>query len=411
RLRRRSLAALRQQVEAVDPASFAAFLPAWQSVATLAKKRPIDELVRQLAGAPLIASTLDDPLLASRSRDASMDLDAALTSGEVVWIGLEALGTRDGRVALLPRELAPALMPPEREDPPSEALHTAIVSHLKSFGASFFTDVYHGVGGGSTDDVVEAMWDLVWAGVVTNDSLAPLRGFTARRRRKAQRRPNVVAVPNHARGRWYLTESLRAGAGSPEERALNLAHALLDRYGVVTRDVVLAEGIVGGFSGLYPAFSSLEDIGTVRRGYFIEGMGGAQFALPGAVERLRHLEPSPLTILAATDPAQAYGASVPWPHADNKVERRAGARVALADGVPVAWLDPAGRRVVTFDADEATTVGAIEELSFVHGKVSIATIDGSPAPDHDLAPALLAAGFLSGYKGFTVRPVPAGRRG
>ncbi|MGI9528602.1 MAG: DNA glycosylase AlkZ-like family protein, partial [Acidimicrobiia bacterium] len=142
RLRRRSLAALRQQVEAVDPASFAAFLPAWQSVATPAKKRPIDEIVRQLAGAPLIASTLDDPLLASRSRDASVDLDAALTSGEVVWIGLEALGTRDGRVALLPRELAPALMPPEREDVPSEALHTAIVSHLKSFGASFFTDVY-----------------------------------------------------------------------------------------------------------------------------------------------------------------------------------------------------------------------------------------------------------------------------
>ena len=186
---------------------------------------------------------------------------------------------------------------------------------------------------------------------------------------------------------------------------------------------MLAEGIVGGFSGLYPAFSSLEDIGTVRRGYFIEGMGGAQFALPGAVERLRHVEPSPLTVLAASDPAQAYGASVPWPDSATgtddtgpkgkgaKVERRAGARVALADGVPVAWLDPAGRRVVTFDADESTTVGAIEELSFAHGKVSIATIDGLPAPDHALAPALLAAGFLSGYKGFTVRPVPADRRG
>lgn len=411
RLRRRSLAALRQQVEAVDPSSFAAFLPAWQSVAAPGPKRPIEEIVRQLAGAPLIASTLDDPLLASRSSNSSTDLDAALTSGEVVWIGLEALGTRDGRVALLPRDIAATLMPPQRDDVPSDALHTAIVDHLTSFGASFFTDVYHGVGGGSTDDLVEAIWDLVWAGVVTNDSLAPLRGFTARRRRKAQRRPNVVAVPKHASGRWYLTDSLRAGAGSPEERALALAHVLLDRYGVVTRDVVLAEGILGGFSGLYPAFSSLEDIGTVRRGYFIEGMGGAQFALPGAVERLRRFEASPLAVLAATDPAQAYGASVPWPRTEGKVERRAGALVAMVDGAPVAWLDPAGRRIVTFDADEAITVSAIEKLSFAHGKVSIATIDGSAAPDHALASPLMAAGFVSGYKGYTVRPIPAGRRG
>ena len=410
RLRRRSLAALRQQVEAVEPSRYAAFLPGWQSIANPPKRRPVLEIVRQLAGAPLIASSLDDPLLSSRSPTAPEDLDTAMANGEVVWIGIEALGTRDGRIALLPRDTASHLMLTPQEEAPDDVLHRAIIEHLASFGASFFVDVYHGVGGGSPDELTEAIWDLVWAGVVTNDSISPLRGYTARRRRRKPAMPHVVAVPLHGTGRWYLTERLRTPAVSAEERTLTLAHTLLDRYGVVTRDVVLAEGIAGGFSGLYPAFSSLEDIGTVRRGYFVEGMGGAQFALPGAVERLRHQDAPGMAVFAATDPAQAYGASVAWPGTVAKVERRAGALVAMAEGSPVAWLDPAGRRVVTFGSDEAKSVGAIEMLSKAHGKVSIATIDESPAHEHALAPALLAAGFLSGYKGFTVRPTPANTR-
>ena len=179
---------------------------------------------------------------------------------------------------------------------------------------------------------------------------------------------------------------------------------LLDRYGIVTRDVVLAEGIPGGFSGLYPAFSSLEDVGSVRRGYFVEGMGGAQFALPGAIERVRRLDPSSLVVLAATDPANPYGAAVPWPDSAGTPERRAGALVALSGWGPVAWMDPAGRRIITFGAEDVETVRAIEDLSQAHGRVTIATIDEREARDHPLSGDMVAAGFVSGYKGFTIRP-------
>jgi ATP-dependent Lhr-like helicase len=189
---------------------------------------------------------------------------------------------------------------------------------------------------------------------------------------------------------------------SAEERALAVANNLLDRFGIVTRDIVLAEGTPGGFSGLYAAFSSLEDVGSVRRGYFIEGMGGAQFALPGAVERLRRPEPATI-VLSAVDPANPYGASVPWPSSEGKAERRSGASVCLVDGRPAAWLDSSGRRIVTFGVEDAVVVDAIHRLASVRSRVQIATIDGAEVLDHALGPELINAGFTSGYKGLALR--------
>ena len=402
RLRRRTLSVLRQQVEAVDPSTFARFLPVWQGTGAEAS-RPILEIVQQLAGAPIVASTIDEHVLTTRSVSGIADLDGALATGDVVWVGLEAIGSKDGRIAIAPRSTVGAVLPPESTFEGDER-HAAILEVLVRSGASFFADIYAHVGGDPME-VADSVWDLVWSGVVTNDSLAPLRAYTRRRKaRSGGRKPSIVATPPHAAGRWYLVERLRHPALSAEEQALARATILLDRYGVVTRDVVLAEGVPGGFSGLYPAFSSLEDVGSVRRGYFVEGMGGAQFAVPGAIERLRHLDATTMVVLAATDPANPYGAAVPWPESAGSPERRAGALVALSADGPVAWMDPGGRRVVTFGRDEAAIVRAIEELSKAHGRVTIATIDEHDARDHPLSSELVAAGFVSGYKGFTVRP-------
>ncbi|MDJ0790974.1 MAG: DEAD/DEAH box helicase [Acidimicrobiia bacterium] len=409
RLRRRSLSVLRQQVEAVEPAAYARFLPVWQETGS-ERPRPALEIVHQLAGAPIVASTLDDQVMATRSTRESADLDAVLATGEVVWVGLSALGSRDGRIALAPRSIAPAVVAEARPFEAMDDRHRAILDHLSASGASFFTDVYHALGGGDPDEAADAIWDLVWTGAVTNDSLAPLRAYTSRRSRKRSKRPQLMATPHHATGRWYLTATLHQASGTNEERALALASVLLDRYGVVTRDVVLAEGIPGGFSGLYPAFSSLEDVGTVRRGYFVEGMGGAQFALPGAIERLRTLDASSPVVLAATDPANPYGAAVPWPESAGSPERRAGALVVVAGQGPLAWLDPPGRKLATFGAPTEATVAAIEQLTLAHGKATVATIDGIDTREHPLSAELLARGFVSGYKGFTVRSAPASRQ-
>lgn len=188
-----------------------------------------------------------------------------------------------------------------------------------------------------------------------------------------------------------------------EQRALAISGALLERYGIVTRDVVLAEKTAGGFSGLYRALSSLEDVGSVRRGYFIEGMGGAQFALPGAVERIRMTPDSYRITLDSTDPANPYGASIAWPSTEGKPERRAGATVALAAGVPIAWLDKSGRRVATFAASPDETASTILLLSEERKRSTIAEIDRTDVLDHALAPVLREHGFASGYKGLTVR--------
>jgi ATP-dependent Lhr-like helicase len=177
---------------------------------------------------------------------------------------------------------------------------------------------------------------------------------------------------------------------------------LLERYGIIARDIVLAEVSPGGFSGMYPALSSLEDIGRVRRGYFIDGFGGAQFGLPGAIDRLRSAAESDLIVMAATDPANPFGSIIPWPEVDGRPTRTAGARVAAKAGSLLAWMDSSGRRVCVFSDDIGRTADAVKELARVHGRVSLSYIGSTPIHDHELANALLDLSFKSGYKGFTL---------
>ena len=298
RLRRRSLALLRREVEPVDAAALGRFLPAWQGA-----DRPrgdVDALadtIARLQGMSVPASILETDVLPGRVRGyRPADLDALVASGDVAWVGAGALGTDDGRVTLVFRSDAPTLLPAGAAEPPDGELHVAIRGHLSERGASFWTDLVTAAGTADERVLLAALWDLVWAGEVTNDTLAPLRAFvrgaSAKIRTKGPgRRPRPGALrrtgPPAGAGRWSLVAGLREPAPATTERAHALAGQLLDRHGVVTRESVLAEGLPGGFVGIYPVFKAMEEAGHVRRGYFVAGLGAAQFAHPGAVDRLR----------------------------------------------------------------------------------------------------------------------------
>ncbi len=365
-LRRRSLAALRREVEPVDAAALARFLPLWQGLG--AARRGVDALVEaigSLQGAALPASVLEADLLPARVGGyRPADLDALCTAGEVVWVGAGPLGATDGRVRLLFRDQAGLLVAPrsrsdDEPDPTATPLHEALRAHLTERGASFWPELVAAAAaaGEAYDDaaVLDALWDLVWAGEVTNDSLAPLRAMVAGKPRKGgatrpgrplrpgARRPNLGRPnlrglsplgPPAAAGRWSSVAPLLLPAPLPTEAMHAQAMQLLERHGVLTREAALAEGVEGGFAAVYPVLKALEERGQVRRGYFVAGLGAAQFALPGAVDRLRSvrdpLEPdlTPVT-LSATDPAQPYGAALPWPASDGRPSRSAGAFVVL----------------------------------------------------------------------------------
>ena len=399
RLRRRSLSVLRKQVEAVDPPRYAAFLTSWNGIGT-DRRVTSAEAIEQLRGFVLPASDLESQILSARSPGASIELDRMLAAGDLVWIGVEPLGSRDGKLMLVPRDAVPLLSLPPTVNQPTGELHTQVLEVLTESGASFFGDIYRIVGGDPVE-ATDALWDLVWAGVVTNDSFAPVRAFIARRGRRASRSGRVSLSPPHAQGRWFLVDNLRRTPPPAEERGLAIAHMLLDRYGVVTRNGVISESIPGGFSGLYPVLSSLEDIGSTRRGYFVEGQGGAQFGLPGAIEQLRMPCATDVVVLASTDPANPYGASLAWPPSDGKPQRRARSTVAIASGVPIAWLDPAGRAISLFGADETQTIEAIWMLATARDRCVIARIDAIDARDHALGGLLIERGFTRGYKGMT----------
>ncbi len=427
-LRRRSLAALRREIEPVDAETLARFLPGWQGVG--GRRRGTDavaDAVTQLQGAAITASVLETDVLASRVEQyRPADLDALCTSGELVWVGAGALGTSDGRVRLAFRDQLSVLLG-EPEQTPDGAEHSALVAHLGAKGASFWPDLVAAVQSADlaydTDTVHAALWDLVWAGVVTNDSLAPVRAMLGGQkapkqsasRSGARRRPRVGGITNlgppTAAGRWSLVSSLRGSAPSPTERTLAQAHQLLDRYGILTRETALAEGISGGFAGVYPVLKALEERGEIRRGYFIAGLGAAQFALPGAVDRIRSLrsterDQTPL-VLAATDPAQPYGASLAWPETAGRPARAAKTHVVLVAGEPVVLLERAGRSLVTFPLAEETDswTAAIQDL-VRHGRLrslEIGKVNGQPVRETPWAARLEAAGFSAGYRGMTFR--------
>ncbi len=413
RLRRRSLAVLRKEIEPVEPAGLGRFLPAWQGVGP-APARPgrLYEIVRTLQGAAVPASILEADVLAGRMDYTPALLDELAASGELVWVGRGPLGARDGRVALYLRDQAPLLLDDGAGDePPAGPIHDLLREHFAGRGASFFRDLYDAAGGGDQDEVLDALWDLVWAGEVTNDTLAPLRAFLwgKARRRKGGKPQLPGTAPAAGSGRWYLTADLIRRRPSVERRAAAWADQLLERHGVVTRDAVLAEGLSGGFSGLYPVLAAMEDAGRVRRGYFVEGLGGAQFAVPGALDRLRATaEPGGAVTLAAADPANPYGAALPWPaEAEGRAGRSAGAYVVLVEGALAAFVERGGRKLLTFSADPdrlATLSGAVADLYRRRmRRATVETVDGEPAGSTALGAELRNHGYVTSYKGLAYR--------
>ena len=437
-LRRRSLATLRREVEPVEVEAYARFLPAWHGIP--GERRGSEALVEALGllqGAALVASTLEVDVLGQRVRGyRSADLDELCTNGDVVWVGAGAIGAQDGRVRLFFADQLPLLLGAiEPIAAPEGALHDALRTQLDQRGASFWGQLRVAIPGCAEAELLAALWDLVWAGEVTNDSIAPLRSAitgrgragrspTGQRQRPRPGRLTRIAPPAAA-GRWSLVSQLVASTPSPTESAHATAVQLLERYGVVTRETVLAEGIVGGFASVYGVLKILEERGQARRGYFVSGLGAAQFSLPGAVDRLRATReptdpmlhpgdvPAPL-VLAATDPAQPYGAALRWPDTPGRPARLASAIVALADGQPAAWLDRRGHHLVTFpatlpaDAGDAAPRWAEALAATVkdgrYRSLEIRKVDGEAvAARPEVAAMLSAAGFVEGYRGMTLR--------
>ncbi|MEA2324639.1 MAG: ATP-dependent helicase Lhr and Lhr-like helicase [Solirubrobacteraceae bacterium] len=429
RLRRASLAVLRKEIEASDQRALAAFLPSWHGVdrhpAAGAGIDRLREVLVPLQGLALPADTWERDVLPRRTGAYSPTwMDQLCASGEVVWVGAGALGRNSGRVALYFREDAEAVGPPAyKGERPGEPAHDLLRERLAT-APCFFTDLLAEVAL-TPEEIQEALWDLVWAGEVTNDAWAPLRAprltlARAQRSRgergRAGRRLGARRTGGQAQvqGRWSLTTSLFRREPEPAQRRRTMAELLLERYGIVTREQVLAEGVPGGFSILYDSLSQLETLGTCRRGYFIEGLGGAQFALPGAVERLRAggtgAEAPPL-VLAATDPAQPYGAALPWPKRGDearKPQRVAGANVVLAGGEPVIYVERGGRGLsVLADPGDARVRPALEALAaFVTAdrarRLSLERVDGEPVVGSRYEDLLVELGFRAGPRKLTL---------
>ena len=410
RLKRRSLAALRSEIEPVEPTALARFQLAWQGVSSDPPRGrgALADAIHRITGASIPASTLERDVLAARVGDVGGALDDLMLTGDLVWVGEGSLGIRDGRVALFPREsLSTLWFGPEVDFDPGERAQ-AILSELASRGASFFRDIYESTGGGDPEEALESLWDLVWSGRVTNDTFAPMRAYTARRKTRSSGRPSVSSrFPAHAQGRWSLTTQLIHDQPSETERHAAWARLLLDRHGVITRSTVLAEGFPGGFSALYPVYRHLEETGQIRRGYFVEGLGGSQFALPGAVDRLRGEPRNGLAVLAATDPANPYGGALPWPEVDGvRLARDAGAYVMVHNGELVAYLDKARRGLTLLDvtSDKFGEVSrALAEVAGRHRRLTLVTVNGEPAPKSALALPLSEWGFATAPRGLTYR--------
>ena len=443
RLRRASLAVLRKEVEPVDARALARFLPAWQGV----DRHPpagagvdrLREVLVPLQGLALPVEVWERDVLPRRTGAYSPAwMDQLCASGELVWVGAGALGRNSGRVVLYFREDLSVLGPPSQRTGTGAAAradagagaaespaHHAVRARL-AVGACFFTDLLVDVEL-SPEEIQEALWDLVWAGEATNDAFAPLRAprlTLARAQRERVRgaaRPGRFAARRRGagasaqvQGRWSLTEPLFRAAVDPSARRRAIAELMLERYGILTREQVRAEGLPGGFSGVYPELSQLETLGVARRGYFVEGLGGAQFALPGAVERLRAVssdEETPV-VLAAVDPAQPYGAALPWPERAPEDARRltrvAGAYVVLRGGEPILYLERGGRALQTLvAADDPRIEPALHALveqvrAGRPRRVALEKVDGESALTSPLGPALVALGFQQGPRRLTL---------
>ncbi len=490
-IRRKSLARLRKEVEPVAQATLARLFTRWQGV--VSPRRGLDALldvVENLQGAPLPASLLETEILPARIAGyRPADLDTLIAAGEVVWVGLEPLGERDGRVALYLAERMRLLWPPNRiyrgetggasgrtqipfgndnkkvatEEMSEREL--AIVAYLRRSGASFFQPLHDGLGGGYPGETIEALWSVVWRGLVTNDALNCLRAYTEKTGASAGRSNGKPVrrvhhqqqgfrsrrtTPPTAQGRWSLNEvAFDAERGTPvrqTEWSHAIAQQLLTRYGVVFRETAHAEDLPGGFSAIYDVMKALEESGKVRRGYFAADLGATQFAQPAAVDLLRSLRPGEhngsaeegreAVLLAATDPANPYGALLRWPAAPEEgssLTRSVGARVVLVDGALTAYLRRGNPNVQVMLPEEepargnamralaeflvqtvqrAASEGGADGGDRGRGGMLITSINGVAVAEHPIARVLLDAGFQAAPMGFNVRrnlPVLPGR--
>jgi ATP-dependent Lhr-like helicase len=425
RLKRRTLARLRREVAPVDTRTLGVFLPQWHGIDSgEGGPERLLEVVSQIEGVPVPWSELSEILLPQRvARFSLHQLDMICASGSVIWVGRGALGPRDGRIALYLREHADqTLEAPASDEPPSD-LHGAILGVLQQRGASFTNEIEQAVRhehpGATVDEFKAALWDLVWAGHITNDTFGPLQTLRwprSRFPRRRRRRPSVAG------GRWWRTENLLSGDVGDTERTVAWARLLLERYGVVSREAAQSESLPGGFSPIYRVLKAMEESGQIRRGYFVEGLAGAQFAHVGAVDRLRASRPDEdddeawtgedVVILSAIDPANPYGALLPWPEGGDpegvKPRRVVGASVFLLGGHPVLYVASGGRQILTFPfpgrpSEEILpiVVPALRRIPRRLGKrrLLIEEIDGRPADQSPHLELMRRCGFERTYKG------------
>jgi ATP-dependent Lhr-like helicase len=456
-IRRKSLAKLRKEVEPVEQRTLARLFTRWQGV--VQPRRGLDALldaIENLQGAPLPASILETEILPARiSGYKPADLDTLIAAGEVVWTGFDPLGERDGRIGLYLAEKLPLLWPPRPAVTDLDTKQQGIVDYLRSNGASFFQPLHDGIGGGYPGETLDALWSLVWRGLLTNDALHALRAYCQRpassgRTTKPSRRVHNQAgfrsrrtTPPTAQGRWSLNAVAFDDNRNTPTRQTEWSHAiaqqLLTRYGVVFRETAHAENLPGGFSAIYDVMKALEESGRVRRGYFAADLGATQFAMPAAVDLLRSLrsdsqsDTSEVVMLAATDPANPYGTLLRWPsppEEGSSLTRSVGARVILVEGALTAYLrrgnpslqimlpeeEPArsrtARSLAEFLVASVQREGGVDESRGRAGML-ITSVNGTSVNEHPMARFLLDAGFQAAPLGFNVRrslpPLPGQR--
>lgn len=450
RLKQRSLAFVRNQIAPMPASALVQFSGAWHAVSR--PRRGADGLldaIAQLQGAEISVQTLEEDVLPARVRDFSVSqLDELCSSGELVWQGKGEGGTSGGKVALFLRESVGVLA--ASPDPIEGPAYDSIRSSLRERGALFISEIDFGELT-SKKEQNQALWELVWNGEVSNDRFSAIQALRTARanaskrpssHRSASRRPGRRSFFSRHRvrgsnvpGRWMLfNTALASGTNpTPTEKLAGLAQQLLERYGIITREMVNAEPIAGGWARLYPVFKAMEESGQIRRGYFVSGLGGAQFAVPGAEDQLREhrserANPENIRskrastrqswMLAASDPANPYGVALPWPTTSRQLSRRSGAYVVIDDGQLIAYVRPRSGIIETFLPDETSArqrartkiAVALRDYSPCGKTLTITKIDGKSPSQSELNDDLRRVGFVSDYKGLARSPTPVPAR-
>ena len=457
-IRRKSLARLRREIEPVEQSIFARFTARWQGVTV--RRRGLEavlDVIENLQGTALLASEIEREIIPARVAEYRREqLDTLMASGQIVWVGLEQVGNRDGRVALYLAESLPLLLPPEGVSSSSSLSEKAqrVLGFIHKNGASFFSAIHQGIGGGFPGETRDALWELVWAGKITNDTMHPLRDLLRANDKKRERLDVIAGAPpgspdfirrlrsrsgTPSQGRWAL---IRQNWGTPinaTQWSANIAQQLLVRYGVVFRETAIAENIPQGYPTIYPALKTMEENGWIRRGMFVAGLGAAQFAMPAGVDMLRSFRTEPETpealFLAATDPANLYGTVFPWPRKESEVSsevsesdapnfttthsmsRTSGAGVITINGILTAFLRRNNLEIQVFlPEDEPRRSRFARELAKKLADLAIqrqgrktglliGKINGEPASEHFLSRFLDESGFVYTALGYQMRRV------